>query len=384
MVSVVDNADCSPPPPVMAEGILTNLRRQAPAYFGRAWSHRIPPGQRFARLLPWFVPRNLWDRGSLPPDTRSSTRIFGPLHAPERRCERLSEILSFVNDLAVRYDLSVQVMTYYQRSPEPRMRRISNPLGFPGLFPRDAPQFENAYLQEQVGRQFTIFLDEVGEIPVELQSKLLRVLQEGDLERIGEDHARHGDVRVIAATNRDLSKEVEAGFFRKDLYYRLCVFPIYLPPLRERREDIAQLAAHLMKTTSERLNFPQVLLTDHALDLLNAYDWPGNIRELQNVIERAIIVTRCGPLRIDLVLGDTRKEAARAAAASGQNAQSTTPADKVLSAQEMERREYANTLAALTKSNWKIYGPGGAAEILGTKPTALASRMKRLGIKRPT
>ena len=248
-------------------------------------------------------------------------------------------------------------------------------------------------IRDRVGRfqladKGTIFLDEVGEIPFELQSKLLRVLQEGEFERIGEDHARHVDVRVIAATNRDLARESEAGHFRKDLYYRLCVFPIHLPPLRERREDIGLLAAHLLKVTSQRLNFPDVQLTDRALRLLSAYDWPGNIRELQNVIERGIIVTQSGPLRIDLVLGDTlaarKHDDVHVMPRPRSNGDpSMAPQDSVFSRKEMEDREHANTLAALTKSNWKIYGPGGAAEILGIKPTTLASRVKRMGIKRP-
>jgi transcriptional regulator with GAF, ATPase, and Fis domain len=247
-------------------------------------------------------------------------------------------------------------------------------------------------LHDRIGRfqladKGTIFLDEVGEIPLELQSKLLRVLQEGEFERLGEDRPRQVDVRVIAATNRDLNREVETGHFRKDLYYRLCVFPVYLPPLRERREDVGPLAAHLLKITSERLNCPNVRITDSTVEHLSRYDWPGNIRELQNVIERAVIVTQSGPLRIDLVLADSpapgRGRVVPFPARPSRSAAAGQGEEEILSKKEMEGREYANTLAALKKTNWKIYGRGGAAEILGIKPTTLASRIKRMGIIKP-
>jgi transcriptional regulator with GAF, ATPase, and Fis domain len=222
----------------------------------------------------------------------------------------------------------------------------------------------------QLADKGSIFLDEVSEIPLELQGKLLRVLQEHQVERVGEDQLRTVDTRVIAATNRDLEEEVEAGRFRRDLYYRLCVFPIRLPPLRERREDIALLAAHFLELAARRLGVPEVRLTDHALDLLTAYDWPGNVRELHNVIERALILSQRGPLRIDLVLRGgpapsrpTSPEARRA----------------VLSEAEMSRRERDNIIAALEQTNWQI---SGAARMLGVKPTTLASRLKRLGIER--
>ena len=180
---------------------------------------------------------------------------------------------------------------------------------------------------------------------------------------------------------------MEAGHFRKDLYYRLCVFPVYLPPLRERREDIGLLAAHLLKITSERLNFPNVQITDSTVEHLSRYDWPGNIRELQNVIERAVIVTQSGPLRIDLVLADSpapgRGIVVPFPTDSSRSAAAGQGEEEILSTKEMEGREYANTLAALKKTKWKIYGRGGAAEILGIKPTTLASRMKRMGIVKP-
>ena len=186
-------------------------------------------------------------------------------------------------------------------------------------------------------------------------------------------------MRVISATNRDLSREVEAGRFRQDLYYRLCVFPIQIPPLRERREDIRPLAAHFLNLSSRRLNCPDVRLTEDAADILATYDWPGNIRELQNVIERAVILSQSGPLRIDLVLGNS----ASTPGAAISHFQTNIQAGFVLSQQEIDRREHENILAAIEKTRGRIYGSGGAAEILGLKPTTLAYRLKRMGIKRP-
>jgi len=229
----------------------------------------------------------------------------------------------------------------------------------------------------QLADKGTIFLDEVSEIPLELQSKLLRVLQEKQVERVGEDHLRTVDARVIAATNRDLEDEVHAGRFRRDLYYRLCVFPIRLPPLRERREDIALLAAHFLGLAARRLSAPEARLTDDALDLLIAYEWPGNVRELHNVIERAVILAQRGPLRIDLVLGGNR-----ATARGGRTLRLPTVGESgssVLSESEMSQRERDNIIAALERTGWGI---ASAARMLGVKPTTLASRLKRLGIER--
>jgi len=237
----------------------------------------------------------------------------------------------------------------------------------------------------QLADQGTIFLDEVGEIPLELQSKLLRVLQEQKIERVGEDHERQLDVRVIAATNHNLKEDCEAGRFRRDLYYRLSVFPIELPPLRDRLEDIGPLATHFMELASRRLDCPDVRLTDGAMEQLTAYDWPGNIRELHHVIERAVILSQRGPLRIDLVLGNGGSPArvtngrppTDVAQGQGQSAGS-----RVLSREELARHERENLIAALEQTGWKISGRGGAAELLGVKPTTLASRVKRFGIER--
>ena len=232
----------------------------------------------------------------------------------------------------------------------------------------------------------TIFLDEVGEIPLELQSKLLRVLQDQQVQRVGEDQVRQLDVRVIAATNHNLKEECEAGRFRRDLYYRLSVFPIELPPLRDRSEDIRLLATHFLELAARRLNCPIAALTDQALEQLTAHDWPGNIRELRNVIERALILSQHGLLRIDVVLGTgpacapsgQRRRADSVVEALGHSAGS-----KVLSQAELAHQERDNIIAALEQADWRISGIGGAAEILGVKPTTLASRLKRFGIERP-
>ena len=230
----------------------------------------------------------------------------------------------------------------------------------------------------QLAHKGTIFLDEVSEIPLELQGKLLRVLQERQVERVGEEQLREVDARVIAATNRDLQDEVEGGRFRGDLYYRLCVFPIELPPLRERREDIALLAADFLEVAARRLNSPELQLTDHALEQLTAYDWPGNVRELQNVIERAVILSQRGPFRVDPVLQGSRATSRGVRTLPLNNLAETRSG--VLSEAEMSLRARDNILAALERTGWKI---SGAARMLGVKPTTLASRLKRLGIERP-
>ncbi len=222
----------------------------------------------------------------------------------------------------------------------------------------------------------TIFLDEVGEIPLEMQAKLLRVLQEKRYERVGEDRTRIANVRVISATNQDLKEAVAAGRFREDLYYRLHVFPIHVPPLRERKEDIPLLAPHFVRLSVKELRCPAPRLTPAGLAGLQHYDWPGNIRELRNVIERAVILARGGPLHFELPTAEPASPAPVASPAA--------PADPpaFLTEAELRARQRANLLAVLTSVGWKIKGPGGAAERLGVKPTTLLSRMKRAGIRR--
>jgi len=224
----------------------------------------------------------------------------------------------------------------------------------------------------------TLFLDEIGEVPLELQGKLLRVLQDKHYERVGEDRTRHADVRIVAATNRDLKKDVAAGRFREDLYYRLHVFPVQVAPLRERKEDIPLLAQHFIKLSAKELGCPKPRLTRAAMVQLQSYDWPGNIRELHNVIERAVILARGGALEIDLPVSDAAPTVRSSTADDGSNAESG-----FLTESEMQQRERENLLAILEKAAWKIKGADGAAELLGVKPTTLLSRVKKMGLKRP-
>ena len=224
----------------------------------------------------------------------------------------------------------------------------------------------------------TLFLDEIAEVPLELQSKLLRGVQEKRYERVGEDQTRRADVRIIAATNRDLKKEVSAGRFREDLYYRLNVFPIQVAPLRERKEDVPLLAQYFVQQSVKELRCPKPRLTRAGILRLQSYDWPGNIRELQNVIERAVILARGGALEFELPIRDappvTRLE--RPSAADG-------AAPEFLTEIELRQRERENLLVVLEKTGWKIKGADGAAELLGIKATTLLSRLRTMGLKRP-
>ena len=224
----------------------------------------------------------------------------------------------------------------------------------------------------------TLFLDEIGEIPMEMQGKLLRVLQEKRYERVGDDRTRQADVRIIAATNRDLKKEIAAGRFREDLYYRLHVFPIQVTPVRERKDDIPLLARHFVELSVKELRCPKPRLTRAAVARLQGYDWPGNIRELRNVIERAVILARGGPLHFELPV----TESASTPPSSRPHPVNTAAAGFLTEA-EMQRRERENLLAVLERSGWRIKGADGAAELLGVKPTTLLSRMKKMGLKRP-
>jgi len=225
----------------------------------------------------------------------------------------------------------------------------------------------------------TLFLDEVGEIPPGLQGKLLRVLQEGEFERVGEGRTRKVDVRIIAATNKNLTEEVKTGLFREDLYYRLNVFPIEVPPLRAHREDIPQLAAHYMEVVAHRLNRPVPRLTEANLMDLNAHDWPGNVRELQNIIERALILSPQDRLRFDL----PRIGGEVAAPVRDFREGAVSSSQSILTDAEIKSLQKRNLLAALIQSGWKIYGSTGAARVLGMKPTTLIERMRRMGIKKP-
>jgi transcriptional regulator with GAF, ATPase, and Fis domain len=224
----------------------------------------------------------------------------------------------------------------------------------------------------------TLFLDEIGEVPMDLQSKLLRVLQEKRYERVGDDRTRRADVRIVGATNRDLKKEAAAGRFREDLYYRLSVFPIQVAPLRDRKEDIPPLAQHFVDMSVRELRSSKPRLTRAGVAKLQSYEWPGNIRELRNVIDRAVILARGGTLDFDLPSGDAGSRSTSPGAQSARDGESAG----FLTESEMRERERENLLAVLEKSGWKIKGEDGAAELLGIKPTTLISRIKKLGLKR--
>jgi transcriptional regulator with GAF, ATPase, and Fis domain len=225
----------------------------------------------------------------------------------------------------------------------------------------------------QLAHGGTIFLDEVGDIPLDLQPKLLRVLQEGQYERVGDDVTRRVDVRVIAATNRDLSIDVETGRFREDLYYRLTVFPLQIPPLRERRDDIPRLATHLIALAAKKLGLSAPRVTEQQCEQLKNYDWPGNVRELQNLLERAVILSKGGTLHLD------PSWLPRLSSNRGRSRQTAGP--EIVSDDEWRRRERANLETALKHAGGRIYGPKGAAELLGVKPTTLQSRLRALGIR---
>jgi transcriptional regulator with GAF, ATPase, and Fis domain len=239
-------------------------------------------------------------------------------------------------------------------------------------------------LRDRVGRfqhadGGTLFLDEIGEIPLAHQAKLLRVLQGGQFERVGDDSTCTVNVRLVAATNRDLRADVAAGRFRQDLFYRISVFPLELPPLRQRREDIPALAHHFASRLAAQLNRPAVRLTKDDAAVLTQYDWPGNVRELQNVMERAIILAKGRRLRLDLALayGSVQPPS------DFTTEPPPTPAPKrVIRREELKNLERDSIIAALEHAHSRVSGPGGAAALLGVNPNTLTSRMRSLGIKR--
>ena len=241
------------------------------------------------------------------------------------------------------------------------------------LFGHEKGAFTGA-LTQRVGRfelahRGTIFLDEIGEVPLELQPKLLRVLQEREFERLGSTRTLRSDIRLIAATNRNLKTMVDEQKFRADLYYRLNVFPIRVPPLRERTEDIPALVRHFVKQFSERNNRTIDTILSETMEALTRYHWPGNIRELQNVIERAVIVTKGSTLTV--ALDEFKTDSGM------KTSQSCETLPQILTATERTQ-----ILLALEKSNWVIAGPNGAASRLGMKRTTLHTRMQKLGIRR--
>jgi transcriptional regulator with GAF, ATPase, and Fis domain len=235
------------------------------------------------------------------------------------------------------------------------------------LFGREKGAFTGA-MTRQIGRfeaadGSTIFLDEIGELPLELQSKLLRVLQEGQFERLGSPVPVTVDVRVIAATNRDLRHEVKRGTFREDLFYRLNVFPILIPPLRERRDDIPLLVWEMVKEFGKNFGKAIERIPKKNMEALQSYAWPGNVRELRNVIERGMILAKGSTLLVDL------PEISASLAAS-------------VPRQTLAEVERAYILSVMEKCHWRVRGKDAAAEILGLKPTTLEARMKKLEIAR--
>lgn len=221
----------------------------------------------------------------------------------------------------------------------------------------------------------TLFLDEVGEIPLDMQSKLLRVLQEGTYERIGEEGTRSADVRIVAATNRDLQDEVREKRFRQDLFYRLSVFPLEVIPLRDRKDDIPQLVTHFLQQCSRKLGIESPKLRQRHIIELQQYMWPGNIRELQNVVERAVICSRSGPLEFQLPTEMLRPNETVM--------NRDISADEPMTDDDFRQLERQNLVAVLTETNWKVSGIGGAAEFLGVNPATLRSRMRTMNVQRP-
>jgi transcriptional regulator with GAF, ATPase, and Fis domain len=313
--------------------------------------------------------------------------IMGKSPALMRALDVVDAVAATIATVLIRGDSGVG-KELFARAIHARSKRASGPLVKVNCASIPKELFESEFfghvrgsftgaLRDRTGRfqlahTGTIFLDEVGEIPLELQAKLLRVLQESEFERVGDDRTRRVDVRIIAATNRDLEADVAAGLFRPDLYYRLSVFPIDVPPLRERKEDIVLLAEHYLKMYAQAAGRRGLELTEAQKVALAGYDWPGNIRELQHVMERAVILSAAPPLRLDL-------PAKPEAPPTPERAMGGMP----LKATELRDLERENLIRALEQTKWRIAGEGGAAELLGIRPSTLRDRIKALGIQRP-
>jgi len=250
------------------------------------------------------------------------------------------------------------------------------------LFGHEAGSFTGA-TKKREGRfaladKSTIFLDEIGELPLGLQAKLLRVLQEGEFDPVGSSSAKKVNVRVLAATNRDLEKSVREGQFREDLFYRLNVFPLRLPPLRERGDDVVRLASAFARRFSTKMGRTIAPMTADSAHRLKGYSWPGNVRELQNVIERAVITATDGQLNLDRALPEVSSPGLS-------SDHSTVPSPgRIRTAKELEELERANILQALAAAHWKVSGEQGAAKLLGINASTLSSRMKVLKIQKPS
>jgi transcriptional regulator with GAF, ATPase, and Fis domain len=246
------------------------------------------------------------------------------------------------------------------------------------LFGREKGAFTDARATQmgrfEIANGGTIFLDEIGELPPDAQSKLLRVLQHGEFERLGSPRTIRVDVRVVAATNRDLERAVREGTFREDLYYRLSVFPLRLPALRERGDDVVLLAAAMVEKLARAMGKVVAPLGEADAAALKAYPWPGNVRELRNVLERAIITATDG--RLDL-------ERALPASGTARRADAPPEAGRILNDRQLRDLERDNMIAALERAGWRVAGEDGAAGLLGVSPSTLKSRMKALDVRRP-
>ena len=259
------------------------------------------------------------------------------------------------------------------------------------LFGHERGAFTGAITQK-IGRfeladRGTLFLDEVADLPLELQPKLLRVLQEQEFERLGSNRTQRVDVRIVAATNGDLAKLVAERAFRSDLYYRLNVFPIHIPALRERPEDVPLLVRYFVQKFSRRLNKSVAYVPAEAMEALAGYSWPGNIRELENYIERAVLLSPSKELRVTIselksvpVATGAGDDSSTSLSPSSSTVVATSPGASISTLEDAERQ---HILRALRQTEWRIAGPKGAAVLLGMKRTTLQARMRKLGIRRP-
>jgi transcriptional regulator with GAF, ATPase, and Fis domain len=243
------------------------------------------------------------------------------------------------------------------------------------LFGRERGAFTGAHTAQagrfELANGGTVFLDEIGELPLELQPKILRVLQEGQVERLGGGRATRVDVRIVTATNRNLAEEVRTGRFRRDLFYRLNVFPITLPTLRERRDDLPALVAYLVDRLGRELGKPVGQVKPGTLQAFERYDWPGNIRELENVLQQGIILSQDGTLDLSGFVGEPMNVV---------DVPSSRPHNGSRSLVEVERDHIQLVLETV---GWRIEGVAGAAQVLGLRPSTLRTRMRKLGIQRP-